>query len=135
MFERNHHILESASGRNSGIICTGVDAPTGSLERTLIRDSISSIREFCREMSVPMRECGSLVCMWPWDKDCNDESKIDMNSDEYDDSRNQKLKEVLKESHDAGDTDASYLDTRTVLDLEPSLSSECAGVLFIYQEK
>jgi hypothetical protein len=26
-------------------------------------------------MNVPMRECGSLVCLWPWDEDCNDEKK------------------------------------------------------------
>ena len=29
LFERNPHICDEASGRNSGIICTGVDAPAG----------------------------------------------------------------------------------------------------------
>lgn len=29
LFERNPHLCDEASGRNSGIICTGVDAPAG----------------------------------------------------------------------------------------------------------
>jgi len=69
LIEQNLHLLNKASGRNSGILCTGVDASNGSLERALIRDSISRVREFCLKYNVPMRECGSLVCLWPWDDD------------------------------------------------------------------
>jgi glycerol-3-phosphate dehydrogenase len=85
LLERNPDLCDGASGRNSGILCTGVDAPLGSLERALIRDSISRIRHFCKEHNVPMRECGSLICLWPWDD--NDEAK---------------LNEVLHESQMAG---------------------------------
>ena len=75
LIEQNLHLLNGASGRNSGILCTGVDAPTNSLERALIRDSISRVREFCIMYNVPMRECGSLVCLWPWD-DTDDVSSV-----------------------------------------------------------
>ena len=52
LIERNPHLCNGASGRNSGILCTGVDAPYGSLERALIRDSISNVREFCSDEGV-----------------------------------------------------------------------------------
>lgn len=139
LFEKNPHILDGASGRNSGIICTGVDAPTGSLERALIRDSISNIRQFCREMNVPMRECGSLVCLWPWDDedwDDLDEKKADHIADGNILSDNshechEKLLRVLHESHDAGDSSASYVSSKRVTELEPGLSSKCIGAVHI----
>eukprot|EP00956_Cyclotella_meneghiniana_P023777 scaffold46878_cov72-Cyclotella_meneghiniana.AAC.8 len=139
LFEKYPHILDGASGRNSGIICTGVDAAPGSLERALIRDSISNIRQFCREMNVPMRECGSLVCLWPWDDedwDDLDEKKADHIADGtiLSDDRHEcheKLLRVLRESHDAGDTNASYLSSKRVSELEPALSSKCIGAVHI----
>ena len=63
LLERNADLCDGASGRNSGVICTGVDAAAGTLERALIRDSISLVRGFCDDHNVPTRECGSLVCL------------------------------------------------------------------------
>lgn len=142
LLERNLDLCDGASGRNSGVICTGVDAPSGSLERALIRDSISRVREFCVEHNVPMRECGSLVCLWPWDDhhdnddDYCDEKKIDDDDDnalvtKSPSSTNDKLEHVLQESHIAGDNDASLLTSETVLQIEPSLSSQCRGAVHI----
>jgi hypothetical protein len=67
LVEQEPDLLSWASGSNSGIACTGVDAKPGTLERALIRDSASQIRIFCKEMNIPNRPCGSLVCQWPWD--------------------------------------------------------------------
>jgi len=148
LLERNPHICDGASGRNSGVLCTGVDAPMGSLERALIRDSISRVREFCGAMNVPMRECGSLVCLWPWDvvekkktetEEEEDEKKLE--DDEGEDpttndneslwKQNDKLKEVLHESHIAGDTHAVLLSPSQLSRMEPALSSECRGAVHI----
>ena len=138
LLERNPHLCNEASGRNSGVICTGVDAPSGSLERALIRDSISRVREFCVEHNVPMRECGSLVCLWPWDEhdniitDDEDEKKIDDDNTlvTKPGSPDDKLERVLQESLIAGD-DATLLSSKSVLNLEPSLSSHCRGAVHI----
>jgi len=139
LLERNPHLCNEASGRNSGVICTGVDAPSGSLERALIRDSISRVREFCVEHNVPMRECGSLVCLWPWDEhdniiitDDEDEKKIDDDNTlvTKPGSPDDKLERVLQESLIAGD-DATLLSSKSVLNLEPSLSSQCRGAVHI----
>ena len=140
LLERNADLCDGASGRNSGVICTGVDAQPGTLERALIRDSISRVREFCVDHNVPMRECGSLVCLWPWDddhiiSDGDDEKKVDdtdrkkMAAKEFD--SDERLAHVLQESHIAGDKDASLLSSETVQGIEPSLSSQVRGAVHI----
>lgn len=111
LVEKEAELLHWASGSNSGIICTGVDA--FGLERALIRDSISRIRQFCSEMNIPTRPCGSLVCQWPWD-----ESK-------------DRLNEVLAESHIAGDTHATLLSKKEVLEREPNINGQCLGAVHI----
>ena len=135
LIERNADLLDGASGRNSGVICTGVDAPSGSLERALIRDSISRVREFCSAFNVPMRECGSLVCLWPWDDDDEDEKKLDEQEEDLDESNisniHERLKRVLHESYICGDSDASYLSPEEVARLEPALSTKCRGAVHI----
>ena len=138
LLERNPHLCDGASGRNSGVICTGVDASPGSLERALIRDSISQVREFCTLHNVPLRECGSLVCLWPWDDDDiseedNEEKKVEdgLVSTYNDITKHEKLRNVLRDSHIAGDKDASFLDAESVSMLEPSLSKLCRGAVYI----
>jgi hypothetical protein len=69
-------------------------------------------------MNVPMRECGSLVCLWSWDdsdgQGVDDEKKFDSgaeNESENDPWHHQKLLRVLHESRDSGDTHASILSS------------------------
>ena len=139
LIEQNLHLCDGASGRNSGILCTGVDAPNSSLERALIRDSISRVREFCIDYNVPMRECGSLVCLWPWDDDNDsdvsasrvDDKKFDYGILDEEKISRDRLQQVLHESHIAGDSDATFLSSKTISKLEPSLSTECRGAIHI----
>ena len=114
LVEAESDLVSHASGSNSGIACTGVDASPGTLERALIRDSISQLRIFCRKTGVPMRPCGSLVCSWPWDEEGNGN-----------------LDHVLEESHSAGDTHASKLSSSEVRILEPNLSPGCTSAIHI----
>lgn len=115
LVEAESELLKWASGSNSGIVCTGVDASPGTLERALIRDSVARVREFCRDHNIPTRPCGSLVCQWPWDQP--DEGHT--------------LSDVLLESHDAGDTHAAILSAKQVQQLEPNLSKSCVGAVHI----
>ena len=112
LVEAEDELLTQASGSNSGIACTGVDATPGSLERALIRDANAQFRLYCRDHNLPMRPCGSLVCLWPWDEQ-------------------DRLEEVLAESHDAGDTHAQRWTTVKVLEEEPNLSPSCLGAVHI----
>ena len=112
LVESEEDLLSHASGSNSGIACTGVDAHPGTLERSLIRDSNSIFRIYCKTHNIPTRPCGSLVCLWPWDEEDN-------------------LGAVLAESHDAGDTHAAKLSSEQVEELEPNLASKCRGAVHI----
>lgn len=120
LVERDEHLLSQASGSNSGIACTGVDASPGTLERALIRDSISLMRIFCKEHNIPTRPCGSLVAKWPWNNNENDDD---------DDEHN--LQSVLQESHDAGDTHASEISAEELQSLEPNISDKGLGAVHI----
>mmetsp|Transcript_17393 Transcript_17393/g.19835 ORF Transcript_17393/g.19835 Transcript_17393/m.19835 type:complete len:572 (+) Transcript_17393:71-1786(+) len=124
LIEAQSDLLSQASGSNSGIACTGVDATPGTLERSLIRDSISQIRPFCRDMNIPMRECGSLVCLWPWDGDGNGDGNgngNDGNGDAptHDDTQTKTMKEAGSSSnHDTHDS--CIVDSRLVTVAEES---------------
>ena len=146
LIERNQDLCDGASGRNSGILCTGVDAPSGSLERALIRDSISRVREFCIQHNVPFRECGSLVCLWPWDVNVDEVNDDEVEEKKFDDSiianedistsrsssnSQDRLQHVLHESHVAGDTNAKFISSQTISKLEPSISDQCLGAIHI----
>eukprot|EP00804_Cyclotella_cryptica_P002179 CCRYP_006575-RA/>CCRYP_006575-RA protein AED:0.40 eAED:0.40 QI:0/-1/0/1/-1/1/1/0/434 len=99
------------------------------------------MREFCREMNVPMRECGSLVCLWSWDgsdsERLEDEKKFDFSADDQSDTdvpQHEKLLRVLHESYNSGDMHASIISSNRVSMMEPSLSSECMGAVHIRGE-
>ncbi len=115
LVEAEKDLLSHASGSNSGIICTGVDAPLASLERALIRDSISQLRPYCQAHHIPFRPCGALVCIW------NDKVEND----------NEEFQHVFDECHRAGDTHARRLDAEQVRLLEPNLHPSCCGAIHI----
>jgi glycerol-3-phosphate dehydrogenase len=125
LVEAEPDLLSQASGSNSGIVCTGVDATPGTLERALIRDSISQFRLYCRDHNLPTRSCGSLVCQWEW-------NEFETNNDAST-TESLSLEEVLDESHDAGDTHATLLSADQVRrDLEePNLSPQLMRAVHI----
>lgn len=119
LVEAEADLLRGASSANSGIACTGVDAAPGTLERALIRDSISQLRPFLKKHRIPYRECGSLVCQWDWDKPGREKNY------------KSPLANVLAESLDAGDTHARKLSPHDVGLLEPNISPLCVGAVHI----
>lgn len=124
LVEAEPDLLSHASGGNSGIVCTGVDAASGTLERALIRDSISEFRSYCAEHNIPLRPCGSLVCLFPWDIPSGSESS---------DNHVALLDHVLQESQTAGDSNAKlYTSGREILqEKEKNISSSLLGAVHI----
>lgn len=130
LVEAEADLLSHASGGNSGIVCTGVDAAAGTLERALIRDSISEFRTYCKTHNIPFRPCGSLVTVFPWDMqdgadgDTEDKTRKDHVS---------LLESVLEESHIAGDSDAELFSTsQTILqEKESNISPNLLGAVHI----
>ncbi len=67
LVEREDDWAAAASSGNSGIGCTGYDAPVGSLERRLLRRSVQRHPELMRSFGLShehVRKCGSLVVAW-----------------------------------------------------------------------
>ena len=100
------------------LCCTGVDAAPGTLERALIRDSISQLTPFLQQHHIPNRPCGSLVCQWKM-------------SASHENDNDCLLDTVLAESHNAGDTHATRLTPHQVHQLEPNVSQDCTGAVHI----
>ena len=152
LLESECHLLSHASGSNSGIACTGVDATPGTLERALIRDSNSMFRIYCKTHNVPTRPCGSLVCAWPWDDEAaggEEEKKEERGSGSgsgssssegenqkkegsEEDYENDNLNKVFDESYEANDTHVRKLSSSQILQsLEPNLSPCLKGGVHI----
>ncbi|GMH57557.1 hypothetical protein TL16_g02414 [Triparma laevis f. inornata] len=111
-----------ASGHNSGIACTGVDAPVGSLERGLVRESMANMRPWLDKMNLPYRAVGSLVADW-------EESEGDNTS------VMKKLSAVVEESHIAGDCDVVLIhDRESILKLEPHVNKAVSAAVHIKGE-
>ena len=136
VLEQEDCVLSHASGHNSGIICTGVDAAPNTLERALIREANSLIRVYCTQHNIPTRPCGSLVCDWSWNnttegkknkkKDTQHvEAAVDVVDDEDEDdvTDDDPLDKILLESHNAGDTHAKRLSSEEIHELEPYLAA------------
>lgn len=124
LVEARDDLLSVASGSNSGIACTGVDAEEGTVERAAIRESTAPLRDLCQEHNLPTRPEGSLVCEWPWDDDSGHRGTTDEGGG---------LEEVLQQSRDAGD-EVEALDRAGALSLEPSLSPAIAEAVLIAGE-
>ncbi|VEU38337.1 unnamed protein product [Pseudo-nitzschia multistriata] len=133
-------LLSHASGGNSGIVCTGVDTRPGTLERALIRDSVSEFRTYCQSHNVPMRPCGSLVCLFPWDVTSNEKDGADNIANDNDCTNGETgthhlfpLEKVLKESHIAGDSGAALFGNgqKVLLEKEKNVSPSLMGAVHI----
>ena len=49
------------SGRNSGVIHSGINQKPGSLKARMCVEGSRRLREYCRTRNIPMKECGTLV--------------------------------------------------------------------------
>ena len=106
LLEKTNAICTGASSGNSGIGCTGYDAPEGSIERKLLRRSILRHPNLYRSLGLGYRhinKCGALVVAWKQDELHN-------------------LQQVLEENVQAGDTESCILNQTELLEMEPSLN-------------
>ena len=61
VLEKEHELGHHASGRNSGVIHSGINQTPGLLKAKMCVKGSRMLRDYCRENSVPMIECGTLV--------------------------------------------------------------------------
>jgi len=105
LLEKSPDLVPGASSGNSGLGCTGYDAPAGSLERKLLRRSAQRHPNLYRTLGLSyeqVRKSGALVVAW-------DEEQLEQ------------LATVHRHNIDAGDTEARILTASQLLELEPGL--------------
>ncbi len=61
LLERESDVARGTSGKNSGVVHTGFNVPTGSLKTRLNVAGASVFEEFCAELGVPFHRVGKLV--------------------------------------------------------------------------
>eukprot|EP00048_Salpingoeca_helianthica_P010944 m.156767 g.156767 ORF g.156767 m.156767 type:complete len:420 (+) comp15158_c0_seq5:995-2254(+) len=61
LVERNADLLDGVSGRNTGIVCTGYDAPQGSIELACLRRSLTLLPAVLTGLNIPHANTGALV--------------------------------------------------------------------------
>jgi glycerol-3-phosphate dehydrogenase len=114
LIEKEDSVGAGVSSRNSGLGCTGYDAPIGSLERALLRRSIRLHQNLYRSFGLStehVRKSGSLVVAWT-------EKELLL------------LPKILEENRSAGDLEARLLTKFELLQFEPSLSKNALGAIF-----
>lgn len=61
VLEKENSLAVHASGRNSGVIHSGINQFPGSLKAEFCLKGNYMLRKYCREKNVPMNECGTIV--------------------------------------------------------------------------
>ncbi|MBD3422791.1 MAG: L-2-hydroxyglutarate oxidase [Chitinivibrionales bacterium] len=59
--EKEQRLGVHASGRNSGVIHSGINQKPGSIKARMCVEGSRLLRQFCRGKKVPLRECGTMV--------------------------------------------------------------------------
>lgn len=61
VIEKEHHLAEHQSGRNSGVLHPGFNYPPESLKARFATEGTRQMKEYCAENDIPLRELGVLV--------------------------------------------------------------------------
>ena len=100
VFEKEKNLGVHASGRNSGVIHSGINQRPGSLKAKMCVEGSRRLREYCRARGVPVVECGTLVI-------ARDEQEIKI------------LEKLLQWGNECGVPGLRLIDTKELRKREP----------------
>jgi len=107
VLEKEPSLGRHASGRNSGVIHSGINQKPGSLKARMCLEGSRRLREFCRRRGVPMNECGTLVV-------ARDQAELGV------------LERLLRMGQDCGVEGLRILDQKELKSREPGCSAIAA---------
>ncbi len=113
--DKNEDVGGNASKSNSGIIHTGYDATPGTLESRLVVAANPMYDKLVKELDVPFIKCGAILTA--------------VSQEEYD-----LLPELFRKSHKNGVYDVEMLTAEQAKNLEPNISPEVKGGIYIPRE-
>ena len=74
VIEKEHKIGMHASGRNSGVLHSGIYYPTDTLKAKFCTEGSALMSDYCKENNLPILECGKVILPTK----IEDESQIDL---------------------------------------------------------
>ena len=115
VFEKAADILDGASKANSAILHTGFDAPTGSLEQSLVRRGYRAYEKLHASFGLPLKRSGALVVAWTPEQE-------------------DKLGRIVDQAHENGVDNVGLIDRAALLKREPNLSSQARAAVLVPDE-
>ena len=115
VIDKNEDVGGDASKSNSGIIHTGYDATPGTLESRLVVAANPMYDKLARELDVPFIRCGAILAA--------------VSQEEY-----QLLPKLFRKAHENGVYDVEMLTAEQARKLEPNISPEVKGGIYIPRE-
>lgn len=105
--EKEHHLAEHQSGRNSGVLHPGFNYPPGSLKAKFATEGTRRMKRYCEENDIPLEEFGVLVVA-------------------TDEQERERLTEIQQQATENG-VETEILDTREeIREHEPHAAGEAA---------
>ncbi len=111
LLDKEHDVARGASGRNSGVVHSGVQVPPGSLKAKLNIAGSKQFPKLCRELGVPWRRVGKLIVA---------QHKSEL----------AKLTQMLGTGKKSGIADLKLLDKPQLKQLEPHIN----GIAALYSQ-
>ncbi|MFC6941774.1 L-2-hydroxyglutarate oxidase [Salinirubellus sp. GCM10025818] len=108
VIEKEYHLAEHQSGRNSGVLHPGFNYPPGSLKARFATEGTSRMKSYCRENGIPLEEFGVVVA-------ATDDAEVERLDD-------------LDEQAEANGVEASIIDGDELREHEP----HAAGIAALY---
>ena len=102
ILEKEISLGQHASGRNSGVIHSGINQKPGSLKAQMCLEGSRHLRDYCRRRGVPMVECGTLVV-------ARDQKDVDV------------LEQLLAMGNACGVPDLSMVSQKELNEKEPAV--------------
>ena len=106
ILEKEYHLAEHQSGRNSGVLHPGFNYPPGSLKARFATEGTSRMKEYAAENEIPIREFGVVVVA----QDATEERRL----------------EDLKAQAEANGTEAEIIDAEALREKEPHAEGRAA---------
>lgn len=107
VFEKEAEVARHQSGRNSGVVHSGIYYAPGSAKARLCRRGVDLLREYCRERALPWEARGKLIVA----RDAAEAGK---------------LQELQRRAQANGVPDVAWLDGTELRDLEPQVAGVAA---------
>ncbi len=81
VLEKEKSLAEHASGRNSGVIHSGINQKPGTLKARMCLEGSKMLRKYCKSYNIPMEECGTLVIARNEDEERTLEKLLEMGNE------------------------------------------------------